>query len=95
MKMESIVQDQIQKLGAGRRIIHLSDIALKYLNECLIHVKPNKFNLLFYNSENKAGGFFTEGTINSALKRKGAVVRDENGYYIVNEAGKAYFESAA
>lgn len=25
--------------------------------------------MLFYNSENTAGGFFTEGTINSALKR--------------------------
>ena len=48
---------------------HLSDIAFKYLNECLAHVKKNKFNLLFYNQENTTGGFFAEGTINSALKR--------------------------
>lgn len=57
------------KTPTGRRTIHLSDIAFKYLNECLAHVKKNKFNLLFYNPENTTGGFFTEGTINSALKR--------------------------
>lgn len=57
------------KTPTGRRVIHLSDIALKYLNECVAHVKKNKFNLLFYNEENTTGGFYTEGTINSALKR--------------------------
>lgn len=57
------------KTPTGRRTIHLSDIALKYLNECLVHVKKNKFNLLFYNPENTTGGFYAEGTINSAIKR--------------------------
>lgn len=57
------------KTPTGRRTIHLSDIALKYLNECLAHVKKNKFNLLFYNPENTTGGFYAEGTINSAIKR--------------------------
>lgn len=57
------------KTPTGRRVIHLSDIALKYLNECVTHVKKNKFNLLFYNPDNTTGGFFIEGTINSALKR--------------------------
>ena len=37
------------KTPNGRRTIHLSDIALKYLKECLAYVKKNKFNLLFYN----------------------------------------------
>lgn len=57
------------KTPTGRRTIHLSDIALKYLNECLARVKKNKFNLLFYNPENTTGGFYAEGTINSAIKR--------------------------
>ena len=57
------------KTPTGRRTIHLSDIALKYLNECLAHVKKNKFNLLFYNPANTTGGFYAEGTINSAIKR--------------------------
>lgn len=57
------------KTPTGRRTIHLSDIALKYLKECLAHVKKNKFNLLFYNPENTTGGFYAEGTINSAIKR--------------------------
>ena len=43
------------KTPTGRRTIHLSDIALKYL--------------LFYNPENATGGFYAEGTINSAIKR--------------------------
>lgn len=57
------------KTPTGRRTIHLSNIALKYLNECLVHVKKNKFNLLFYNPKNTTGGFYAEGTINSAIKR--------------------------
>lgn len=57
------------KTPTGRRTIYLSDIAFKYLKECLANVKKNKFNLLFYNSENTSGGFYTESTINSALKR--------------------------
>ena len=57
------------KTPTGRRVIHLSDIAFKYLKECLAHVKKNKFNLLFYNPKNTTGGFYAEGTINSALKR--------------------------
>lgn len=57
------------KTPKGRRIIHLSDIALKYLKECLAHIEPNRFNLLFYNPKNLTEGFFKEGTINSAIKR--------------------------
>lgn len=57
------------KTPTGRRIIHLSDIAFKYLNECMAHLEKNKFNLLFYNPKNITGGFFKEGTINSAIKR--------------------------
>lgn len=57
------------KTPTGRRTVHLSDIALKYLKECLAHVKKNKFNLLFYDPENTTGGFYAEGTINSAIKR--------------------------
>ena len=57
------------KTPTGRRIIHLSDIALKYLKECLENVTKNKFNLLFYNPKNITGGFYKEGTINSAIKR--------------------------
>lgn len=57
------------KTPTGRRVIHLSDIAFKYLKECLAHVKKNKFNLLFYNPKNTTKGFYAEGTINSALKR--------------------------
>ena len=57
------------KTPTGRRVIHLSDIAFKYLNECMAHLEKNKFNLLFYNPKNITGGFFKEGTINSAIKR--------------------------
>ena len=57
------------KTPTGRRTIHLSDIALKYLKECIAHSTKNKFNLLFYNPENSNGGFYAEGTINSAIKR--------------------------
>ena len=57
------------KTPTGRRTIYLSDIALTYLKECLAHVKKNKFNLLFYNPRNTTGGFYTESTINSAIKR--------------------------
>lgn len=73
------------KTPTGKRILHLSDIALKYLNACLANVKPNKFNLLFYNSKNITGGFFAEGTINSALKR---IAFKLNIYLYVDVDGK-------
>lgn len=57
------------KTPTGRRTIYLSDIALRYLKECLANIQLNKFNLLFYNSNNETGGFYNEGTINSAIKR--------------------------
>ena len=73
------------KTPTGRRTIHLSDIALKYLKECVNHLEKNKYDLLFYNHKNITGGFFKEGTINSAIKR---IALKLNFYVYVDTDGK-------
>lgn len=71
------------KTFSGQRKIYLNEISKKALKDAVSHIIPNKFHLLFYNSNNKKYGLYEESSINSALKRAGlnldiGIYKEEN-----------------